>query len=64
VFGNKVTKRIIGPTRDKVTGGLEKLHNEKFNNVYSSSNSPAIVIHMGEVCSQRGRDEKYIRSCS
>jgi hypothetical protein len=32
VFG-----RIFGPKRDEVTGEWRKLHNEEFNDLYSSS---------------------------
>jgi hypothetical protein len=32
--------RIFGPKRDEVTGGWRKLHNEEFNNFYSS---PGII---------------------
>jgi hypothetical protein len=28
VFENRVLRRIFGPKRDEVTGGLRKLHNE------------------------------------
>jgi len=38
VFENKVLKRIFGPKRDEVTRGWRKLHNEKFNDLYSSPN--------------------------
>jgi hypothetical protein len=29
-------RKIFGPKRDEVTGGWRKLHNEEFNNMYSS----------------------------
>jgi hypothetical protein len=29
VFENRVLRRIFGPKRDEVTGGLRKLHNEE-----------------------------------
>jgi hypothetical protein len=38
VFESRVLGRIFGPTRDEVTGGLRKLHNEEFRNLYSSPN--------------------------
>jgi hypothetical protein len=37
VFENRVLRSIFGPTRDGLTGGWRKLHNEKFPNLYSSS---------------------------
>jgi hypothetical protein len=36
VFENKVLRRIFGPKRDEVTGGLRKLHNEKLRDLYFS----------------------------
>jgi hypothetical protein len=36
VFENRVLRRIFGPKRDEVTGGLRKLHNEELHNLYSS----------------------------
>jgi hypothetical protein len=32
VFENRVLRRIFGPTRDEVTGGWRKLHNEELHN--------------------------------
>jgi hypothetical protein len=40
VFENRVLRRIFGPTRDKVTGGSRKLHNEKLHGLYCS---PSII---------------------
>jgi hypothetical protein len=37
VFENKVLRRIFGPKRDEVKGGLRKLHNEELRELYSSS---------------------------
>jgi hypothetical protein len=31
VFENRVLRRIFGPKRDKVTGGLRKLHDEELH---------------------------------
>jgi len=38
VSENRVLRRIFGHKRDEVTGEWRKLHNEEFNNLYSSSN--------------------------
>jgi hypothetical protein len=38
VFENRVLRRIFGPKRDEVTRELRKLHNEEFNDLYSSPN--------------------------
>jgi hypothetical protein len=40
VFENNVLRRIFGPKRDEVTGGLRKLHNEELRDLYSS---PSII---------------------
>jgi hypothetical protein len=40
VSENRVLRRIFGPTRDEVTGGWGKLHNEELHNLYSS---PSII---------------------
>jgi hypothetical protein len=40
VFENKVLRRIFGPTRDEVTEGWRKLHNQELHGLYSS---PGIV---------------------
>ena len=37
LFENRVLRRIFGPKRDEVTGEWRKLHNEEFNDLYSSS---------------------------
>jgi hypothetical protein len=36
----RVLRRIFGPKRDRLTGGLRKLHNEELHNLYSS---PSII---------------------
>jgi hypothetical protein len=38
LFENRVLKRIFGPKRDEVTREWRKLHNEEFNDLYSSTN--------------------------
>ena len=40
VFENRVLRRIFGPKRDGLTGEWRKLHNEEFNDLYTS---PSIV---------------------
>jgi hypothetical protein len=40
VFENRLLRKIFGPKRDEVTRELRKIHNEKFNDLYSS---PIIV---------------------
>jgi hypothetical protein len=39
-FENRALRKIFGPKRDDVTGGWEKLHNERLHNLYSS---PSII---------------------
>jgi hypothetical protein len=36
VFKKRVLRKIFGPKRDEVTGGLRKVHNEELHNLYSS----------------------------
>jgi hypothetical protein len=38
IFENKAQRRILGPKRENVIRGWNKLHNEELNNLYSSSN--------------------------
>jgi hypothetical protein len=38
VFESRMLRRIFGPKRDEATGEWRKLHNEKFNDLYSSPN--------------------------
>jgi len=35
---SRVLRRLFEPKRDEVTGELRKLHNEKLNDLYSSTN--------------------------
>jgi hypothetical protein len=43
VFENRVLRRIFGPKRDEVTGKWRKLHNEKLNNLYCSTNIVRVI---------------------
>jgi len=43
VFENRVLRRIFGPKRDEVTGEWRKLHNEEFNDLYTSSNIVRVI---------------------
>jgi len=44
VFENRVLRRIFGHERDEVTGKWIKLHNEEFNDLYSSLNILRLII--------------------
>jgi len=63
VFENRVLRRISGPKRDEVTGKWRKLHNEEFNDLYSSPNTVRVIKsrrmksagHIGSM----GRGEAY-----
>jgi hypothetical protein len=37
-------RRIFGPKRDEVTGGLRRLHNEELHNLYSSPNIIRMIM--------------------
>jgi len=63
VFESRVLRRLFGPKRDEVTGELRKLHNEKLNDLYFSTNIIRVnksrrmrwaghVAYMGEKCIQ------------
>jgi len=43
VFENRVLRRIFGPKRDEVRGDWRKLHNEEFNDLYSSPNILRVI---------------------
>jgi hypothetical protein len=36
VFENRVLRRIFEPCKDEVTGGLRRLHNKEYHNLYPS----------------------------
>jgi hypothetical protein len=65
VFENRVKRRIFGPKRDEVTGEWRKLHNEKLNDLYSSSSIIRIMKARrmrwaGHVARRMGRRGKRI----
>jgi len=43
VFENLMLRRIFGPRRDEVMGEWRRLHNEKLNDLYSSSNIVRVI---------------------
>ena len=43
MFENMVLRRIFGPRRDEVMGEWRRLHNEKLNDLYSSSNIVRVI---------------------
>jgi hypothetical protein len=43
VFENRVLRRVFGPKGDEVTGKWRKLHNEKFNDMYSLAKIVRVV---------------------
>ena len=43
VFQNRVLRRIFGPKRDEITGEWRKLHNEEFNDLFSSPNVVRVI---------------------
>jgi hypothetical protein len=42
LYSKRVLRRIVGPKRNEVAGGLRKVHNEELYNLYSSP----IIIRM------------------
>ena len=70
VLENRVLRRIFGPKRDEVTREWRTLHNEEFNDLYSSPDVVRVikprrmrwaghVAHMGE---RRG-EERRVQGC-
>ena len=43
VFENRLLRRIFGPKRDEVTVEWRELHNEWFNDLYSSPNIVRLI---------------------
>jgi hypothetical protein len=43
VFEIRVLGRVFGPKRDEVTGEWRRLHNEEFNDLYSSPNIIRVI---------------------
>jgi hypothetical protein len=43
VFENRVLRRMFGPKRDEATGEWIRLHNEKLNGLYLSSNTIWVI---------------------
>jgi hypothetical protein len=65
VFQNMVLRRIFWPKRDKVTGEWRKLHNEEFNNLYSSPKTVRVIksrrMRWAGHVARMGRKERCIR---
>jgi hypothetical protein len=43
VFENRMLRRIFGPSRDEVTGGWRKQHNEELHGLYSSPSTIRVI---------------------
>jgi hypothetical protein len=43
VFGDRVPRGIIGTKKEEVIEGWRKMHNEKFNNLYSLEKTVGMV---------------------
>jgi hypothetical protein len=63
VFVNRVSRRIFGPKRDKITREWRKLHNEQLNGLYSSPSVVRVIKinknEMGGACSVYCGGEMY-----
>jgi len=44
VFGNRVLRKIFGPTRGEVTGEWRSLHNEELYDLFSSANIFQVIL--------------------
>jgi hypothetical protein len=40
---NRVLRRIFGPKKEEVAGGLRRLHNEEPQNFYASPNAIRVI---------------------
>jgi hypothetical protein len=61
VSQNRVFRRIFGPKRDEVAGGLIKLHNKEPHNLYSSPNMMMIKSRRMRWAGHVG-DEKCVQN--
>jgi hypothetical protein len=60
VFENRVVGRLFGPKKAEVTGELRKLHNEGFNDLYSTPTIIRVIksLRMGWARHAAGRNER------
>jgi hypothetical protein len=62
VFENRVLRRIFGLKTDRITGEWRKLHNEEFNDLYSSPNIVQVIkyrIRLGRHVACMGKGGTY-----
>jgi hypothetical protein len=62
VFENRLLRKIFGPNRDEVMGGLRKLHNEELFDLYSlpsKNQNYQVEDDVGRTC-VNGREEERI----
>jgi hypothetical protein len=56
VFENRVLRRLFGPVRDEVIGGLTKVDNEELANLHPLPDVIRLIDVMGGKCSMQGRE--------
>jgi len=64
IFENRVLRRIFGLKRDEVTREWRKIHNEVFNDQYSSPNIVCVIksrMRWVGACSMYGGEERCIQ---
>jgi PAS domain-containing protein len=63
-FENRMFRRILGSTRDEVTGKWRNLHNEKLHDQYSSPNIVRVIksrrMRLAGHVARMGRREEWI----
>jgi hypothetical protein len=58
-FENRVLRRILGPKRDKVTGGWKKLHDEELHNLYNHNDQVKKYEMVGHVAQMGEKRNAY-----
>jgi hypothetical protein len=54
VFQNRAPRKLLGPTREKVTRNSRKLHDEELNNLYFPPGGQMKLDGMGGTCDIHG----------
>jgi hypothetical protein len=61
MFEKRVLRRIFGPKKEEVAGGLRRLHNEELHNLQTLPNILGQSRRKGMTCSTHKREEKCLQ---